>query len=109
MYLMFLHTWFERMIIQIQKTSLQIRLFPTIVCYVFLWIHLWYFIIREHRTEWDAFLLGVFVYGVYELTNYATIKHWSPLLVLLDTCWGGILFAFVTHMVYLVSRYRYKI
>jgi uncharacterized membrane protein len=38
----------------------------------------------------------VLINGVYETTNYAFFKNWSPLLVLLDTLWGGILLATTT-------------
>lgn len=39
-------------------------------------------------------LLGLVVYGVYDLTNMATLKTWSLKLALVDATWG----AFVTGM-----------
>jgi uncharacterized membrane protein len=39
-----------------------------------------------------AALLGLFAYGTYELTNYATLKDWALPMVLADGLWG----AFVT-------------
>jgi uncharacterized membrane protein len=37
---------------------------------------------------WGA-LLGLVAYGVYDLTNQATLKLWSTRLSLLDMAWGA--------------------
>jgi len=49
------------------------------------------------------FGLGIFVYGVYELTNRAIFKNWEWKTVVLDTLWGGILFTSVAYI------YKYKL
>ncbi len=36
-------------------------------------------------------LLGLFAYGTYEFTNYATLRDWSLEQVTVDTLWGGAL------------------
>ncbi len=33
-------------------------------------------------------LLGLVVYGVYDFTNYSTLRQWPFVLVLVDTAWG---------------------
>jgi uncharacterized membrane protein len=91
---------FANQIIQIQKTSMQLRLPSVIACYIFLVLGFWYFIIRTHRPAFDAFLLGVLIYGVFETTNYAMLKNWSFKLVILDTLWGGILLGLTTLITY---------
>ena len=35
-----------------------------------------------------AALVGLVVYGVYDLTNMATLRHWSLKLALVDVAWG---------------------
>jgi uncharacterized membrane protein len=37
----------------------------------------------------DAFLLGVLSYGIYNATNFATIKQWTVNTLIFDTLWGG--------------------
>lgn len=39
-----------------------------------------------------AFLMGLFVYGVFELTNKALFVNWKWSTVFIDTIWGGLLF-----------------
>ena len=48
----------------------------------------------------NAFLLGLGVYGVYETTNLAIFKKWDPIIGILDTIWGGILFS-LTYYIFL--------
>jgi len=91
---------FENQVIGIQKVVIQLRYTPMILCYIFLISGLAYFILRPHRPVTDAFLLGVFVYGVFDLTNSAIFKKWSPYLAMMDTLWGGILMAATTQAVY---------
>ena len=39
---------------------------------------------------WGA-LFGFFTYATYDLTNYATLKDWPLLMVIVDMAWGTIL------------------
>ena len=36
-------------------------------------------------------VLGLVAYGTYEFTNYATLKNWSVVQVVVDTTWGAVL------------------
>ena len=47
-----------------------------------------------------AFFLGVFVYGVYETTTLALLRNWNPLTSVIDTTWGGVLFALSAYLFY---------
>lgn len=38
-------------------------------------------------------LFGVVCYATYDLTNYATLAHWSLLVTLADMAWGAVLTA----------------
>ena len=89
-------------IINIQKTALQVRWESVVACYVLLATGLWYFILKERRSPLEAFLLGVFVYGVYDTTTYATLKHYPLWMAAMDTAWGGTLFGLTTWTAYAV-------
>ncbi|MEX2454480.1 MAG: DUF2177 family protein [Rhodospirillaceae bacterium] len=41
-----------------------------------------------HAAARDGALFGFFCYATYNLTNYATLRDWPPLLVVVDTGWG---------------------
>lgn len=89
---------FSRMLIKIQKEPVKIRYGSALLCYLILATGFWFFVIFRNRPVWEAFLLGIFVYGVYETTNYSAIRHWSPTTVAIDTLWGGILFGATAYL-----------
>lgn len=103
LYISMVKKTFENQLLQIQKTPMQVRYGSLIACYVFLLFGFWFFILKNHCSVMDAFLLGLVIYGIYETTNYATIKNWSIYFVLGDTLWGGILFALTTFLTYQIN------
>lgn len=36
-------------------------------------------------------ILGFIAYGTYDMTNLATLKNWSPIVVIVDMAWGTVL------------------
>ena len=101
-YLNLVKQYYNYQIKSVQGSDLKINLLAAILCYVFLVFGLNYFIIRENKSVMDAFLLGLTIYAVYELTSMALLKKWFWFTVIMDTTWGGILFALTTYLVYLI-------
>ncbi len=102
-YLKLISEKFNKQIIDIQGSEVKFRLLPAIVCYIALIFGLYYFVINTNETRekkiLNAFLLGLIIYAVYETTNYALIDKWSYEMVIIDTIWGGVLFALTTFLV----------
>ena len=99
-YLNFMKGYFNSQVKKIQGTPIKINLIYTAITYVFLIFGLNYFIIQKYRPVKDAALLGLVIYGVYELTNISLFTNWSLLTVILDTTWGTILYSLTTFLVY---------
>ena len=91
---------FQKQIQQVQGSPLQLNFRGILPCYLILIAGLNYFILYPHKSVLDAFLLGIFVFGVYETTNYSIFKNWSINMVVIDTLWGGLLFSMVTWITY---------
>jgi uncharacterized membrane protein len=72
---------------------MQFKIIGAILCYAALIICFHYFITQPKKSVQDAFILGSCIYLVYNATNYATLKNWSPYMVFRDSIWGGVLFA----------------
>lgn len=92
---------YRKLVKSIQKSPIKMRpltLLSAGLCYIFLVGGLNYFILREKRPILDAFLLGVMVYGVFETTSYVMFDNWTIPIILMDTLWGGILFASTTYL-----------
>lgn len=99
-YLTYVGNYFNNQIQSIQSSPLKLNLRGALIAYIFLSIGLNYFIVQRREPWYNAFLLGIVIYGVYEGTNYAILKNWSIYTVILDTLWGGILFGLVTYYTY---------
>lgn len=100
-YLNVMKGYLENQLKSVQGSAVKFNYLGAALCYVFLIVGLNYFIIKPKRSVSDAFLLGIVIYGVYETTNYATFKNWSLLTVIIDTLWGGLLFAATTYIIHL--------
>jgi uncharacterized membrane protein len=98
-YLSLIRGYFENQIKKVQGSAVKFNLLGATLCYMFLIFGINYFIIKPRKSVSDAFLLGLVIYGVYETTNYALLSNWSILTVIMDTLWGGILFALTTFIV----------
>ena len=91
-------------IVNVQRVIMKVKPVGAIICYSFIILGLYYFIISKKRPMEEAFLFGLVVYGVYDATNYATLKKWSPYLAIMDTIWGGTLFALTTQLTYFITH-----
>jgi uncharacterized membrane protein len=98
-YLNVIKNYFLNQIKLVQGSEPKVNFLGVALCYIFLIAGINYFIIKPRKSVNDAFLLGIVIYGVYETTNYALFKNWSMLTVIIDTLWGGLLFAFTTYIV----------
>ena len=101
-YLNVMKGYFSNQIKKVQGSNMEINYLGALLSYIFLIVGLNYFIIKPRRSVSDAFLLGIIIYGVYETTSYALLKNWSILTVIIDTLWGGLLFASTTYVVNLL-------
>ena len=99
-YLSIFSNFFNNVVSKVQGSKLTINLLGATLCYMFLVFGLNYFIISRKKPILDAFILGIVIYGVYETTTYALLDKWSPLAVILDTFWGGVLFTLTTYFTY---------
>jgi uncharacterized membrane protein len=93
---------FEIQIASVQRVSIQPKYIGFIICYFFLIIGLYWFILRTHRPIWEAILFGFIINGVYETTNYSILKKWKLQTVLTDILWGGALMGLTTNFTYMM-------
>lgn len=103
-YIYLTRTIYGDLIRSIQGTDLKIKLIPALLVYVFLVGGLYYFILLPKRPIIDAFILGLVIYAVFDLTNLAILDKWSYKIVIMDSLWGASLFAMTTFITYKLSK-----
>ena len=102
-YIYLTHKIFADQIVNVQRVVMTLKPMGALVCYVLLIAGLNYFIIQRNRSIPEAFFLGLVIYGVYDSTNYATLKKWEANVAIMDTLWGGSLFALTTAITYYLA------
>lgn len=103
-YLSSVSGFFNKLVKKVQGTTIKLRYEGAIMCYILLYFGLYHFVLRNPKKKLkdrliDAFVLGLVIYGVYETTNYAILKNWDINAVIIDTFWGGCLYAITTYIV----------
>lgn len=80
---------------------------------IFVWfllvLGLMYFVL-PHASNLNAALFGglvfgLVVYGVYDLTNFVVINHWSLNLMILDLAWGCFINSAMSGLIFLLNKY----
>ena len=93
---------FKKNVELIQKSPLEWNMYGALLSYVCVISVLYYFIISQNKPVFDAFLLGIFLYGTFDMTNLAMFKKYEWKTAITDTLWGGTLFAFTTWATYAI-------
>jgi uncharacterized membrane protein len=97
-FLFLMRNYFAEQVRLVQNAPLTMNILGAVLCYIIICLGLFHFIINKKATPSEAFLLGLFVYGVYETTSLALLKSWKLTTVITDTLWGGVLFFLITYI-----------
>jgi uncharacterized membrane protein len=81
----------------VQKSPMKVRIVPAILVYVLMPFAVTYFAILQSKSITDASikggLLGMTIFGVYDLTNFATLDGWTVEMAIMDILWGSVMFS----------------
>lgn len=101
---LFIKNEYSRMILEIQKAPMRVRIIPTMITYLTIILPLVLFVIPNIKPKsrfldsiYYGGLFGLFSYGMFSMTNYSIIDNWSLRVAILDTIWGFILFSLVSY------------
>ena len=95
---------FQKNVQLIQKTPIELNVYGALLSYICVIGILYYFIISQNKPVFDAFLLGIFLYGTFDMTNLAMFTKYEWKTAIIDTLWGGTLFAFTTWATYAILK-----
>jgi uncharacterized membrane protein len=99
-FLTFSKPFFEKQVMDIQRTVIKMNYMGALLAYLVLIFALYWFILSRRASVLDAAILGGVINGTYELTNMAMLENWHWSSVILDTAWGAYLWGFVTFTTY---------
>jgi len=85
-----------KMIAALQGKPLRVRFLPGAALYAIMIAAVWFFAVRSSTSVVEAAgrgaALGFSMYGLYDLTNYATLDKYPLWFTVTDIAWGTILF-----------------
>lgn len=66
------------------------------------------FVLARAKSPAEALALGAFFglvsYGLYDLTNHATLREWPAILTVVDMTWGAVICGGTAWMVAMITR-----
>lgn len=87
----------RQMIAVLQGKPMQIRWIAAAVVYALMIAAVWFFAVEPSKSWQEGAgrgaLLGFVMYGLYDLTNYATLVAYPLSFAIQDIVWGTFLFA----------------
>ena len=95
---------FGKLVKNIQGSELKLNILGAFISYLFLILAINYFILIPKKKIFDAFILGLCIYAVFDGTNLAIFKNYTIHASLIDTLWGGTLFAITTFLTYKIIK-----
>jgi len=76
----------------VQHAEVELRVIPAALIYIVIPAAVLYFAVLPSKSPKEAALngaaLGASIYGVYDLTNLATLKGWTIEMTITDILWG---------------------
>jgi uncharacterized membrane protein len=95
LWLTFQYSYNASIIKNVQKSVLKMKYVPAALVYIIMPIAVTYLAVFQSRTLQESTqkgaLVGLAMYGVYDLTNLATFDNWTTRMALQDTAWGTFL------------------
>lgn len=89
------HSYHKALFHEIQGEPMEVRLFPAAMVYAIIVAAVYFFAVRDAKSLYDAFGRGAFIgfamYGVYDFTNFATLKRYTFSMTITDVLWGTFL------------------
>lgn len=93
------HSYHVKLFEHIQKSPLTVRWIPAILVYILLIVAVYFFAVVEGKSISNAAIrgavLGLAMYGLYDLTNYATLRNYTLEMTVKDMMWGTVLCSLV--------------
>lgn len=80
----------------VEGNTITPRLIPALVVYILFAIMQWFIVLPLAQYQvvnsfYYGALMGLVIYGIYDMTNLAVLKDWTTQIAFMDWCWGILL------------------
>lgn len=93
-------------------SSLDPIIWPAILIYIIMPLGILFFVLPKISTDnalltslgW-GFIYGVFLFGIYDLTNLSLLNNWSFKMSMIDMAWGGTINAIMSYIAFNFNKF----
>lgn len=99
---------YNKLVKNVQKSELVVKIPAAIIAYTAMILGLIFIVIplaKQDKSKNNLFkalryggLFGLVVYAIYNATNYAIFRNYSPTVALMDTIWGTTVYTIATYV-----------
>ena len=87
---------------KIQNKDIKLKKIPALIAYSLLILNIYMLLIPNLKNSLEYSLSGLVIYGVYNMTNLATIDKYPIDMVIKDTLWGTFSHFVLGSMIFLI-------
>ena len=91
--------FYNKSIRKIQNKDIKIKTIPALLSYALLVLNIYTILIPRLKNKWEFSLSGLIIYGVYNMTNLATIEDYTVEMSIIDTFWGAFSHFFIGYLI----------
>lgn len=77
--------------VKTQRSPFKVKPLGAFISYILLISSIIYFGVLSSNPLLNGALIGLFIYGIYNSVNYATLSNYSLKVSIIDTLWGTLL------------------
>ena len=99
---------YSKLISSIQGNEIKIGKLPIIIHYISLLSSYKLFVINKNFTVKEALYFGIKIFGIINLSNYILFEKWPLKLSVINSIWGGLLFALSLYLSRVISDKKVK-
>ena len=97
-YLSYSFDWFNSVVMTIQNAYITPKHLGFVLAYASIVFQFYYFVVKKDMSITDAFILGFTTYAIFDFTNYTIFTDYPLNIGIMDTIWGGTLYATVAYL-----------
>jgi uncharacterized membrane protein len=89
---------------EVGNITKNVNIYAAILAWTLMIIGIIVFVLpKNHPLAYGA-LFGLVLYGVYDLTNFATLQSWTIKLLIIDVAWGVVLCSITSYAMQWISK-----
>jgi uncharacterized membrane protein len=89
---------------EVGNIAKNVNIYAAILAWTLMIIGIIVFVLPKNNPLAYGALFGLVLYGVYDLSNFATLQSWTLKLLIIDVAWGVVLCSITSYAMQWISK-----